>query len=159
MRPSSRFLLLLAAALLTILTLYLAFQPPRLSAQEQIAQQIDAMRAAATMGDTSGIMHSISDSYQDSNFTDVEQLQFFLNRRLRNMGDVELSVSEPLTVVTGDTALSRMNVTASDRNSGDREYDQEVSLTWKLEPGYRDVVIPARTWRIISATYGSMDQE
>jgi FlaG/FlaF family flagellin (archaellin) len=156
LRQSSRNLILAALVTALLLAWYIMAHAPQPSDQQQITDSIQGVRDAAVRGDISGIMHYVSADYQDSNVNNVDQLHFLLLRHNRDMAGLTVALSAPAVTVTGDTASSQVQVTATDPATGSTQFDRTVTLTWKRESGVRDLVIPTKVWRIASADYGSV---
>ena len=105
MKTSFKFLLGLAFALGLIALGVVLLRAPVVPDQVQIANRLEAARAAGEAHDIGGIMRVVSEKYQDPNVPGPAQLRFLLNKVQGNK-PVRVTQSIPIISVSGDTATS-----------------------------------------------------
>jgi len=155
MQKSSRIALTLAALLVVVLAAYFVVRQPQPSDQEQIMAQMDAARAAAERHDAGGIMKIISADYKGGTPADgnVDELHFFLSRNIGKAGPVDVTLAPPSITLQGDAATSVSHLTVRTRDDNMARYDQNITLHWKRESGYRLLVVPTAVWRVVKADF------
>jgi hypothetical protein len=152
MQQRSKNLLVTAAVLAVVLTVYLVATAPVPPDKDQIASAIDSATAAAQRRSANGVMTYVSEDYHDTALSNVEQLHYLLGHALRNAGPISVETSTASITVQGDTAQSVCHVIVRPQN-GPPSFDSNIDLTWRKEPARRLLVFPTTTWRIISAEY------
>lgn len=154
MKSSSKILLGIALLLALTVAGFLVLRAPVIPDNVQIANQLEAARAAGEAHDINGVMRIFSQHYHDSNIPSPIQLRYLLNK-VNGSDPVRITQSIPTISVQGDTATSTSHlriVTAADNRV---LYDHDITLHWAREDGTRLGVIPTKVWRAISADYGS----
>ena len=158
MKPSSKILLWLALILVFIVAAFVFLRQPPVSDQAQIAQQLEAARTAGEQQNISGVMKIISPSYHDANIPSPVQLRFLLNK-VRGSQPVKITQSLPVISVSGDTATSTSHLEVVSPADGHVLFSHDIVAQWKREDTNRFLVIPSKTWHIVSADYGSFGLE
>jgi len=158
MKSSSKVLLGIALALGLFALGVVLLRAPNVPDQVQIANQLEAARAAGEAHDVGGIMRIISDKYHDPNVPSPVQLRFLLNRVKGNEA-VRVTLSIPVVSVQGDMATSTSHLRIATATDDRVVYDHDVTIQWAREDGNRLGVIPTKVWRVVSADYGSFFAE
>ena len=156
MKPSSKRILGIVAALAVALAVLILLRLPGPSDQDQILAQLESARAAGERHNVGGIMKIISADYHGSTSFDsnVDELHFFLAKMVGRGGEaVQVSLTAPSVRVHGDTADSTSQVTVRPSGGGPPLYNAPVTMHWKREDGTRWLVLPAKVWRVVGADY------
>ena len=158
MKPSSKILLWVALLLAFVIAAFVFLRPSAVSDQAQIGQQLELARAAGERQDTGGVMSIVSPSYHDANVPSPVQLRFLLNK-VRGNQPVKIIQSLPVINVSGDTASSTSHLEIVSQSDGHTLFSHDIVAQWKREDTNRFLIIPSKTWHIVSADYGSFGFE
>jgi hypothetical protein len=158
MKPSSKILLWLALILVFIVAAFIFLRQTPVSDQAQIAQQLETARAAGERHDIGGVMSIISANYHDANIPSPVQLRFLLNK-VQGSEPVKITQSLPVISVSGDAATSTSHWEIVSQTNNQVLYSHDITAQWKREDTNRFLVIPSKTWHIVSADYGSFGFE
>lgn len=158
MKSSSKILLWVALLLVFVVAAFILLRQPAVTDQAQIGAQLEAARAAGERQDTGGIMSIISPNYHDTNVPSPVQLRFLLNK-VRGGQPVKITQSLPVISVSGDTATSTSHLEIASQGDGRMLYSHDIVAQWKREDTNRFLIIPSKTWHIVSADYGSFGFE
>ena len=158
MKPSSKILLWVALLLVFVVAAFIFLRQPQVSDQAQIGQQLELARAAGERQDTRGVMSIISADYHDANVPSPVQLRFLLNK-VRGSQTVKITQSLPVISVSGDTATSTSHLEVVSQSENRTLYSHDIVAQWKREDTNRFLIIPSKTWHIVSADYGSFGFE
>jgi len=153
-KSSSKALLWVAALLGLIVAGVVLLRAPNVPDQVQIADQLEAARAAGEAHDVNGVMHIISEHYHDPNVPSPVQLRFLLNK-VQGNNPVTITQSLPVISVQGDMATSTSHLRIVSAVDNRVIYDHDVTAQWAREDGNRLGVIPTKVWRVVNADYGS----
>jgi len=152
MQPSSKRLLTVAIVLALGVAAFILVQAPAVPDDQQIRNQVEALREAGEHKSTSGVMRLVSEHYHDALMSNPEQLSFLLSRHLFKSDEpVQVQTRDTTVTITGETATSVTNITVS--RGGASVYTGNITLQWKKEESSRLLVIPDHIWRIVSAEY------
>ena len=152
MQPSSKRLLTVASLLAIGVAAYLIARTPPIPDDQQIRDQVEALRQAGERRSASSVMRLVSAEYHDQVASNPDQLAFLLSRHIF-AGDQPVQVETRDTAVSlaGDTATSVTNVSV--KRGGAAVYTGNITLNWKKEPSRRFLLFPDHVWRIVSAEY------
>ena len=103
-------------------------------------------------------MSIVSPSYRDANVPSPVQLRFLLNK-VRGNQPVKIIQSLPGISVSGDTASSTSHLEIVSQSDGHTLFSHDIVAQWKREDTNRFLIIPSKTWHIVSADYGSFGFE
>ena len=154
MKSASKILLSIALLLIVIIAGLIALRQPTVDDNIQIANQLEAARAAGERHDVGGIMQIVSQKYHDPNVPSPVQLRFLLNK-VQGNEPVSITQSLPVITVTGDTATSTSHLRVVTPADNRVVYDHDVTIQWAREDSTRLWVLPTKVWRAVSADYGS----
>lgn len=159
MRKSSKHAAMLAGGLLLALILYRIAFPPLPSDHDQILQQLNYSVQAFENRNIGAALRILSDHYIDDNGFTCDAVHILLTKQMHGATAVNIDVRSTHIDITGDSAISTSFVSASvDTSSGTwSRASQEVILTWKREHVNHFLVVPAKEWRIIHASYGLIE--
>jgi hypothetical protein len=117
---------------------------------------MEAARAAGERRDVGGIMAVVSPKYQDPNVPSPAQLRYILSRALRGADPVAVTLSGSVISLQGDAATSTSHLRVVSGSDGQVRYDHDVTLQWRREDAPRWGIVPAKQWRVVSASYGGL---
>ncbi|MDR3709612.1 MAG: hypothetical protein P4L33_15040 [Capsulimonadaceae bacterium] len=159
MKQSSQRAIQVAVILMAALIAYRIAFPILPPDQQQIQQQIQYAAAQMQERSVGGALRVLSDHYIDDNGFTGDALKLMLMRATRDATSIAVSVRSTQIDVRGESATSRSFVGVTvDRPSGNwSRASQEIVLTWKKERVNHLLIIPAKEWRVVSASYGSVD--
>ena len=151
MQRSSKTALGAAALLLAALIGFFVLRQPPPPDQDQIIAQLEAARSAGEQNSAGGVLSIVSSDFSTSSgfLHNKQQLGIFLYRQMRDGGRARVTLSPPAIVVQGAQATSACQITVRSLESGQTQFDQPVTLTWRKEEGHRFWVVPTQVWRIV----------
>ncbi len=158
MKSSSKILLWVALMLVFVVAAIVFLRQPPVSDPAQIAGQLEAARAAGERHDINGVMSIVSPNYHDANIPSPVQLRFLLNK-VQGSDRIKITQSLPVISVAGDSATSTGHLEVLSQADGRVLYSHDIVAQWKREDTNRFLVIPSKTWHIVSADYGSFGLE
>ena len=158
MKRTSKILLWVALLLVFVIAAIVLLRQPPVSDAAQISGQLEAARVAGERHDMNGVMTVISPNYHDANIPSPVQLRFLLNK-VQGSDRIKITQSLPVIGVAGDTATSTSHLEVVSQAEGRVLYSHDIVAQWKREDTNRFLIIPSKTWHIVSADYGSFGLE
>ena len=158
MRPSSKRAIQITGILCAVLIAYHILFPVLPPDREQIARQIDVASLAIHDHNVGRFIGVLSDHYADDNGMTKDGIRVLIVRGLRGSSSVTVDVRSTEIDVHGDDAVSTsyVGVAVDAATGGWSRPSQEVVVTWKREPVNRFLIIPAKEWRVVKASYGGL---
>ena len=150
MKKSTRYAIFAIVVCAIILGIYSILTKPQPPDQDLIKQQIVTGLDAANAGSTAGLMEIVSESYKDEAGLSKDEIRARLTEAFSRSHDYRFRVSEPVTVINGDTAGSDCTLIAVDKNSGQQALSQPMHIDWRREKGRKWLIVPISVWRVTS---------